>query len=124
MLVTQFLSQEIRNDPRADRSRLDQSAGSSFLDIDVGKTAMAYHDDAHAIVRSLKEFDVRGQILRQQIIARKRDQRHFDVRIDGPGADAGKVFQTTDTTGALQSAHVNRRIAEDFAGRTAEGSRV
>ena len=46
------------------------------------------------------------------------------MRIDGAGADAGKVFQTADTAGALQSAHVNRRIAQDFAGRTAKGTRI
>ena len=46
------------------------------------------------------------------------------MRIDGAGADAGKVFQTADAAGALQSAHINRRIAENFAGRTAKGTRV
>src|SRR5437879_1760271 len=46
------------------------------------------------------------------------------MRIDGAGADTRKVFQTADTAGALQSAHVNRRIAEDFARRTAKGTRV
>src|SRR5438552_17636092 len=124
MLITQLLSQEVRNDARADRSWFDQSAGGSFLDIDVGKTAVAYHDNAHAIVSALKQFDIGGQVLRQQIIARKRHHRHFNVRIDGAGADAGKVFQTTDTAGALQFANVNRRVAEDFAGRTAKGTRV
>ena len=85
---------------------------------------MADHDHADAIVGALKQFDVRRQVLCQQVIMSKRHQWHFDVRVDRAGADAGKMFQTTETAGGLQAAHVHRRIAQDFARRSAERSRV
>src|SRR6266478_4511135 len=55
---------------------------------------------------------------------RKRHQWHLDVRVHRAGADAREMFQTAKTTGGLKPAHVNCRIAQDFARRSAERSRV
>ena len=78
---------------------------------------MTHHHAAHAIVAALKEFDVRREILCDQIVVSQLNDRHLFVRIDFARADAGEMLQTTETSGALQTAHVNRCVTEHFAGR-------
>src|SRR6185369_1540330 len=100
------------------------TSGHFLSDVDVWKTTVTYHHAAHAVVPTLKELNVRGEILRNQVVVRETNDRHLFVRIDLAGADPGKVFQTSQEAGALQSAHVNRRVSEDFARRAPERSRV
>src|SRR5262245_23680637 len=45
------------------------------------------------------------------------------MRIDGAGADPGKVLKTPETAGPLQSAHVNSVVAQNLTRRAAERSR-
>src|ERR1700752_4943560 len=45
------------------------------------------------------------------------------MRIDGAGSDSREVLETAETARALQSAHVNRGVAQHFAGRAAVRSR-
>ena len=48
-----------------------------FFDVDVGKAAMADHYTAYPIVSTLKQLDVRREILCNQIVVRKPDNRHL-----------------------------------------------
>src|ERR1051326_4897555 len=85
---------------------------------------MTHHDATNAIVAALKQFDVRREVLCDEIVVRELDHRHLFVRIDLARADAGKMFETAETASALQAAQVDGRVAEYFAGRTAERARV
>src|ERR1044071_2076329 len=49
---------------------------------------------------------------------------HLVVRIDLARADARKMLEASQTARCLQTAHVNGRVAEDFAGRAPERARV
>src|SRR6266516_2074762 len=85
---------------------------------------MTYHHGAHPIVSELKQLYVGREVLRNQVVVRQTYDRHLFMRIDLAGPDAGKMFQTPDTPGSLHAAHVNRRIAQYFAGRAPEGPRI
>ena len=47
-----------------------EAAGRAFLDVDIWKATVAYHYDAHAIVRALEKLDVRREILGHQVVVR------------------------------------------------------
>ena len=79
MFVAEFLAQQLGDDVVVERCRLEQAAGYFLSDVDVWKAAVAHHHAAHAIVRALKEFDVRREILCNQIVVRKLHDRHLFV---------------------------------------------
>ena len=85
---------------------------------------MTHHHAANAIVAALKEFDVRSEILSDQIVVRELNDRHLFVRIDFTGADSGKMLETTEHPGALQAAHVNRCVTKHFARRPPKRPRI
>ena len=117
MAETQLLSQQRGHDRRADRSWFNQTSRRSFEDVDVRKATVTDHHHPHAIVRALEQFDVRRQILGQQVVARQRHHGHFNVRVDSAGADARKVFQAGETPSTLQTPHVHGGITQHFAWR-------
>ena len=124
VLVAEFFAQEFRYDVVIERGRLEQTAGNFFPDVDVWKTAVTHHHAPHAIVATLKELDVRREILRDESVVREVDDWHLFVRIHLAGADSGKVLQATEQAAALETTHVNGGVTKNFARRASERSRI
>src|SRR3569832_830939 len=122
MLVAELLSQQLGHDVVIQRSRLEQAARDLFPDVDIGKATVTDHHATHAIVTSLKELDVRREILRDQIVVRESNHRHLFMRIDFARPDARKMFETAEQASALETAHVNSGVAEHFTRRASERS--
>ena len=69
-----------------------------------------------AIIFAPEEFDVRREVLRKQVVVRETHNRHLFVRVDFTRADAWKMFEATETARRLKAAHIDGRVAENFAG--------
>src|SRR5205085_7152412 len=124
MLVAELFTKKLSDDVVIERRRFEQTAGSFLSDVNVWKTTVTDHHAAHAIVSTLKELDIRCEVLRDQIVVRQAHDRHLFVRVDFACSDAWKMFQTTETAGALKTAHVDGCVAEHFARRTPIRSRI
>src|ERR1043165_2867141 len=77
MFIAELFAQQFRHDVVVERRGLEQTTGHCFSDIDIWKTAVTDHYTTHAIVASLKEFDVRRKILCDQIVMRQLHNRHL-----------------------------------------------
>ena len=101
MLITQLFAQQFSNDGSVKRSRFQKATRGFLFDVDVGKATMANHYAAYAIVSTLKQLDVRREILCNQIVVRKSDDRHLFMRVDLAGSDSRKMFQAAKEPGTL-----------------------
>ena len=85
---------------------------------------MTDHHRTHAVILALEEFDVRREVLCDQIIMRETHDSQLVVRINFARSDARKMFETAQTACALKPAQIDHRVAQDFAGRASVGARV